>query len=105
VLTAGNDGAKIYDLETKELAKVLKADMGNVYSAVFLTDGRRALTGSQDGCVRLWNTILGKELQCFQGHAGPVYGVAVSRDGKRCVSIGQDKTLRVWNLADAGKSK
>src|SRR5262249_40655493 len=68
VLTAGGSGARLFNIQTRELVMTLKADMGNVNAVAFLKDGKRVLTASQDGCVRLWNIRSGKELECFKGH-------------------------------------
>ncbi len=67
-----------------------------VMSVVFLPDGKRALSGSKDKTVRLWEVGSGNQLRKFEGHEGPVLGVAVSPDGKRAVSVGDG--IRVWDL-------
>jgi WD40 repeat protein len=77
-----------------------------VVSVVFSPDGRRALSGSQDRTVRLWDVESGHELQRFEGHTGTVHGVAFSPDGRRALSGGgytspgakMDGTVRLWQL-------
>jgi hypothetical protein len=61
-------------------------------------DGARAVSGGDDGTVRVWNLATGVE-QTLTGHGGPVRAAAVSADGARAVSGGDDGTVRVWNLA------
>ncbi len=64
-------------------------------------DGRRALTGSGDTTVRLWDLETGRCLERFTGHTDSVRAVAFHPDGRRAVSGGQDRTLRLWNLDGA----
>jgi WD40 repeat protein len=64
----------------------------------FSSDGRRAISGSGDKTVRLWDVATGKELHCFTGHTDTVWGVAFSPDDRYALSASQDKTLRLWRL-------
>jgi serine/threonine protein kinase len=69
-----------------------------VLSVAFSPDGRRALSGSADGTVRLWNVENGQQLRCFTGHRDFVLSVAFSPDGLRAVSAGCDRTVRLWDV-------
>jgi serine/threonine protein kinase len=69
-----------------------------VLSVAFSPDGRRALSGSADRTMRLWNVENGQELRCFTGHRDFVLTVAFSPDGKRAVSAGCDRTVRLWDV-------
>jgi WD40 repeat protein len=70
-----------------------------VTALVFCPDGKGLLSASQDGTVRLWDTVTGKELRRFEGHRGAVFCVAVSADGKTLATGGEDKTARLWDVA------
>ena len=61
-------------------------------------DGRRAVSGSRDGTVRVWDLDSGATLRTLTGHTGTVTAVAISADGRRAVSGGEDETVRVWDL-------
>lgn len=63
-----------------------------------LTDGRRALSGSRDNTLRLWDLASGATLRTLQGHTDDVETVAVRADGRRALSGSRDQTLRLWNL-------
>jgi WD40 repeat protein len=62
-------------------------------------DGSRAVSGSVDGTVRVWDMATGALLHTLTGHRGEVGAVAVSVDGRRAVSGGDDGTVRTWDLA------
>jgi hypothetical protein len=61
-------------------------------------DGRRALSGSEDGTVRLWDVPTGQSLRIFRGHVPRVVAVAISADGKRGLSADEGTLVRLWNL-------
>ena len=69
------------------------------WSYAFTRDGRRVLTGTDDGHVRLWDLGTGQLLADLTGHAGPVNSVCISDDQKLALSGSSDGTLRVWDLA------
>ena len=59
--------------------------------------GKRAVTGSSDKTIRVWELETGKEVLKMEGHTGAVSGVALSHDGKIALSCSYDKTCRVWD--------
>jgi WD40 repeat protein len=73
-----------------------------VLSVAFSPDGRRLLSGSDDGTLRLWDAESGQEIHAFAGHQDWVWSVAFSPDGRRLLSGGRDQTLRLWD-AESGQ--
>jgi WD40 repeat protein len=71
---------------------------GIINAVAFTPDGRLAVSGSDDGSVRVWDLATGQEVTRFTRHVVPVKGVAVLPDGKTAVSAGVE-TLRVWDIA------
>jgi len=63
-----------------------------------LANGRRALSGSFDDSLRLWDTTSGTELQYFEGHTDRVQCVAMLTDRRRALSGSDDCTLRLWDI-------
>jgi WD40 repeat protein len=61
-------------------------------------DGRRAVSGSGDHTLRVWDLETGACLRVLEGHRDQVNSVSVTPDGRRAVSASNDETLRVWNL-------
>ena len=66
-------------------------------NAVVVVDGRRAVSGSDDGTLRVWDLETGETLRTLEGHSDRVNAVVVV-DGRRAVSGSDDGTLRVWDL-------
>jgi WD40 repeat protein len=77
---------------------------GAVSSVAFSPDGKRALSGGDDGTVRLWDVASGKELRRLDGHREAVTAVAFSPDGRLAATGGRDRTIRLWDL-DAGRER
>jgi WD40 repeat protein len=68
-------------------------------NAIALTpDGKRALTGSEDKTVRLWDVVTGTELQCLRGHQKPVTCVQIAPGGATAFSGDRDGRVRGWDL-------
>lgn len=68
-----------------------------VWGVAFSPDGKRAVSGSEDKTIRLWDIATGKETRRLEGHRSTVNSVFFTPDGKRVVSGGDDKTIRVWD--------
>jgi hypothetical protein len=87
---------KIYEI-VAEIRRFEGHD-GNVMSVALSRDGQKALTGSADKTVRLWDVKTGKELLKMVRHTDWVRSVAFAVDGQRAFSAGDDSTLRLRDL-------
>ena len=67
-----------------------------VTSASFSADGLRAVTGSRDSGVKLWDVTNGKELLSLKGHTSEVNVVRFSPTGGTILSAGADGTAILW---------
>jgi WD40 repeat protein/serine/threonine protein kinase len=67
------------------------------------TDGTRALTGSRDQSVRLWDITQtdpnATALMRLEGQGTAVLGVSLDWENQRAIASGADGTLLVWDLA------
>jgi WD40 repeat protein len=70
-----------------------------VLAAAFSADGRRLVTGSLDGTVKVWEVESGREAASFPGHGSRVLGVAFGFGGRRVVAAYGDDRIKVWNPA------
>ncbi len=77
----------------------LRGGRGLVNSTVFGGNGRLAVTGGDDGAVRVWDAGSGRLLQVLPGHAGALSAVVLAPDGGRIVAAA-DRALLVWSFPD-----
>jgi WD40 repeat protein len=69
-----------------------------VDGVAFAPDGDRALSGSNDGTVRVWEVATGRELHCLASHREEVWKAAYSPTQPLALSCGNDHTMRLWRL-------
>src|SRR2546425_9172339 len=90
--------------------RVVEGQSYRVTSVRVTPGGRRAVSGSMDETLRVWDLETWTCLRVLEGHSGFVTSVSVTQDGRRAVSGSWDKTLRVWventrsRRIDAGSS-
>jgi len=77
--------------------RTLKGHTGGVLSVAFSPDGKRLVSGSYDGGLKVWDAQTGLETRTLKGHSNVVWSVAFSPDGKRLVSASEDGTVKVWD--------
>jgi tetratricopeptide (TPR) repeat protein len=63
----------------------------------FSPDGKRLVSASSDGTVKLWDVTTGQEALTLTGHTGAVISVAFSPDGKQLVTGSEDKMVKLWD--------
>ncbi|HYW44234.1 MAG TPA: NB-ARC domain-containing protein [Bryobacteraceae bacterium] len=85
------------------LLQTLKGHAGRVRAVAVTPDGRRAVSGSFDHTLKLWDLERGEAIRTLEGHADSVNAVAMTLDGKRAVSGSNDQTLKLWDL-ESGKA-
>ncbi|KAF5382390.1 hypothetical protein D9757_009799 [Collybiopsis confluens] len=69
-----------------------------VPSDLFVTDGSKIVSGSDDMTVCIWDAIAGKQLAQFGGHSDEVTSAAFSPDGSKIVSGSDDKSVHIWDV-------
>lgn len=67
--------------------------------------GLRAISASNDKCLKVWDLASGCEVMTLRGHSGYVHNVAVTPDGKTAVSSSNDHTVKLWDLADGRETR
>lgn len=103
---APEEGNKPAGKETEPLVvgdlRYFGGHTGQVTSVALSADGKRALSGSFDKTLRLWDVDAGKELRRPDCPKDLVEGLAFSPDGKQAAAAHADKTVRLYD-PDSGK--
>ncbi len=98
LVTAGADGARVWDVRSWERTAAFEGHAGQVFVAALAPDGATVATAGTDGTVRLWDPASGNERLTLHGHEQGVTDIAFSDDGTRLVTGGLDGVARVWAL-------
>jgi WD40 repeat protein/serine/threonine protein kinase len=100
IITGSDDNkAIIWDAKGNPL-RTLVGHTGGITSVALSPDGTRALTGSQDNAVKLWDATTGKEILTLSGHGEEVTSVSFSPDGLAALTSGRDGRTLVWPAVD-----
>jgi WD40 repeat protein len=73
-----------------------------VLACAVTPDGRRVVSGSGDGTLKVWDLATGVVVATLRGHMAGILACAVTGDGRRVVSASIDRTLKVWDLDTGG---
>jgi WD40 repeat protein len=76
----------------------LTGHTARVRAVVVSTNGRYAVSASDDHTVKIWDLARGVEERTLIGHTDWVRAVAVTPDALRVVSAADDHTLKIWSL-------
>ena len=90
----------------KDIDKIRSVHAGgahteSVSSVAITADGKRVVSGSSAGTIRIWDVETGSCIRRMDGNTGTVQAVAITPDG-RCVVSGDGSVIRLWNL-EAGQ--
>ena len=76
-----------------------------VYCIALTADGRYTLSGDGSGCMKLWETMTGKEIRTLRGSTAKdtsqqnsIYSVAITLNGHYALSGDIAGLVRFWNL-------
>ncbi len=89
-------GALLWDL--------VQAHDGTARAVALTSDGKRAISASNDGTLKVWDLVNWKELCTLPGQSGAFSAVAITSDGRRAISGSSEGTLNIWDLEQAKES-
>src|SRR5260221_19586 len=78
----------------------------HINSAVFISDGKKIVTSSNDGTAKIWDAASGKLLATLKGHTSEVnsaqFSPACLNDpigGKIVITTSKDATAKIWDAS------
>ena len=94
---------RLWDVATGEELQVFESHTAGISMIAVSADGRKALTGSEDGTIRLWDLETGVEIRSIFAHTEWVFSVALSPDGRTALSGSMannftDSGITLWDL-------
>jgi hypothetical protein len=87
-------GLSVWDCQGHELQSVSADEAGITGIAC---RGNIVATSSEDGTVKFWDIVEGKQLKSWHAHNGGVRSVAFTPDG-HIVTSGRDRLVRLWDV-------
>jgi WD40 repeat protein len=89
----------VWNLESgKQMGEDWRDGGCGVRSIALSPDGKKVVSGSSDGAVRLWDIDTCKVVTKWTGHTQEVKSFCWSRDGRRVLSGSFDGTARQWDV-------
>ena len=80
------------------LLRTLNGHSSSVNAVAVTADGKRAISGSDDNTLKVWDLTTGEEQFTLKGHSDSLNGVAITPNGKRVI-FSSDDTIKVWDLS------
>ena len=87
----------VWDASNGEEVLTLSGHRERVYSMGFSPDGKRIVSGDENGNLKVWDASSGEELLTLSGHTDKVTSVAFSPDGQRIYAESYYGKRIVWN--------
>jgi WD40 repeat protein len=90
--------ASVYDLQERR-GWPLSSHGDQVTLMAWDPSGKRVVTGSRDGTVRV-GPVTGEEPHLLIGHRAPIWGVRIDPTGRFVGSTSHDGTVRIWPMPE-----
>ncbi len=83
---------------------MLKGHTLSITALAVTPDGKRAISGSRDQNVMVWDVEKNDRPLILNGHGGWIHSVAISNNGNDLVTVADDYIVRIWDLKSSKKS-
>lgn len=93
-------GVIVWDLQTREILRVLTAHEGSIFGVIISPDGKYIISCSDDRSVKLCDFSTGNVLASGWGHGSRIWSlqfVSFSNESVDIFSTGEDCTARLWH--------
>ncbi|NKL74803.1 hypothetical protein GFM09_37485 [Rhizobium leguminosarum bv. viciae] len=91
----------IWEVATKTLKHVIPAHSEWIGTLQFDTSGKRLVSSSFDGTIKIWDTLSGKRLTTLNA-VGSVADATFSPDDKYIAALTTSGEVKIWNYATKG---
>jgi WD40 repeat protein len=95
----------LFDLGRSKPVRSWEGATRAITSLAVTADGRRAISGSFDATLKIWDLESYADVGTLRGHTMGVSAIAVTRDGRRAVSGSSDGTIRIWDLESSARGR
>jgi WD40 repeat protein len=97
ILSGGIGGLKLWEVACAKQA-LLSAGHRETSAVAFTPDATRAVSGGDDGSLRLWDAKEGVQLRVQELNKGGVQSILLAPDGKTAIALVGNRFVVVWNL-------
>ena len=104
-LAGQGDDVLILNMKKKKKAGFYEDHAAEVTAVALSASEPLALSGDDDGELRLWDVVTGKRLKKITAHEDCINSVALSPNGAFAVSGSDDGRTRLWNLTTGKRRK
>ncbi|MFM7369091.1 MAG: WD40 repeat domain-containing protein, partial [Sphaerospermopsis kisseleviana] len=80
------------------LLRTLTGHKNRIRTIAITPDGTKAVSGSDDNTLNVWDLETGTKIHTLIGHNKRVRAAAITPDGTKAVSASNDNILKVWDL-------
>ena len=98
ILATGGSLITLHDTETGKRLDTRESHEEWIECLRYTPDGKRLLSSSRDGTVRIWDSATGRPIRRLEAATDWGAAAAVSPDGKRIVTCGRDDKMRLWDF-------
>merc|ERR1712096_266100 len=98
-VTTSLSNIQLWDVDSGSLRETLSGHTAPIKSVAYSPDGTTLASASDDGSIKLWDTVTGQELlqSPLSGHSDIVFSVTYSPDGTTLASASDDGSIKLWH--------